>query len=286
MRCRLALTLAAMVVCQSLARGGESVRQAVISVETIPGEASAELTLLQQRLAERDRLQVEIDGLREATNTAAMILVDVEMLEVNLDKLHKLKLDAEPGVQFSAEGMLQSLGPDGAKFIAKLKDNNVAKSLANPRVMTISGRAASMVQGGKVPTPAAPGGDPIGEHQEIGTRLDLFAEAMGNNQVRLRTNFRIGELVDGQHTMTADGRRVPIINSTGCETTCTTKLGEIAVLSGGVTERVESRTVMGIGVQDRVSRIGTWIVLQADDATNVAGREVRVRAASHEAPLK
>jgi Flp pilus assembly secretin CpaC len=164
---------------------------------------AAKRALLEEKLAELARLQIEVDALRAATRTPSMIVVHVELLEVSRTKMRRLGLDVEDlkGRGFTparfdtaakeAEGTIRiESGPGVEEFIKALKENGVAKTLAEPTIATVSGRRSVIRVGGEFPMPVPP---ESAEVRTWGTELDVLAEALGNNRVRLNLRLELSE---------------------------------------------------------------------------------------------
>src|SRR4029078_4443318 len=85
--------------------------------------------------------------------------------------------------------------PNGIlRFMDALKQNNVAKLLAEPTVVVVSGRPGSFNVGGEFPIPAKDGSKAAVEFRKFGTQLDLVALALGDNLVRLEVRTRVSEI--------------------------------------------------------------------------------------------
>jgi hypothetical protein len=214
-------------------------------------EALRDHELLRQKLAERDRLQREIDELRITTQTPEQIVVHLEMLEVNLTALRGLGLDfagqTENGFVQSSVAELLGAGElrdfshgagDVAALLETLKQNDLARTLANPTVAMISGQPATWYTVAEYPVPAPPGSDDAVEFREVGTRLEVFAEALGDNRVRLRVNPRISR-IGNSASLEINGVSVPSLNVREISTVCELSFGETAVLNGLVERRTE-----------------------------------------------
>jgi pilus assembly protein CpaC len=252
--------------------------------------STADSELLNKKLAELDRLQKEVDELRKSTNTPAQILVKVQVLEINQTKLEKLDIDCacfEYGKTETAKVADSGAPCRDVKTVAAFLNspravkqcnveletcadktafagladtmikNNVAKVLAEPTIVVLSGRPASFNVGGEVPVPAA--GNEEVQFINYGTQIDLTAESLGNNKVRLHVRPRISEL-DTAHAATVDGNQIPGITVRQCNFCSETEFGKSIIVSGLVEQRTEScRT--DAGVESRVQEINLAVIV-------------------------
>lgn len=237
--------------------------------------------LLEEKLAELARLQAEIDALRAETRTPSMIVVNVELLEVSRTKMRRLGLDVHDftggsvapasfdGAFEEANGVVRmESGPGVAEFIKALKTNGVAKTLAEPTVATVSGRRSVIRVGGAFPMPVPP---ESAELRKWGTELDVLAEALGNNRVRLHLRLELCEPSD-EGAVVVDGRKIPSLKSRAVDTACELQFGETLVLGGLVQERIESEVRDGKPVE-QVDEVEMLTVLRAESVEDM--EEVR-----------
>jgi Flp pilus assembly secretin CpaC len=329
MRRQLALTLVALVACPSSARSGEEdatiapaphelrgpllpavadesrevvrLASAVESGALTPeppqpvaeGAAatrSEAQLLLEQKVAELERLRADIDELRIMTGTPQLFYVNIEVLEVSRTKMRKLGMDlatfsnglpvSSPPREFFSG--LQSLGHTkvARSFIDSLKENNLAKSTANPCIVTLSGRPATMQLGGTFPVPAAPGAASAVEFQEYGTKITIKPQSLCNDRVRLEINPRLSEL-DPSHSIEINGQRVPGLRVTEISTATEMRLGETFVFGGLSTTRIEAHKFEGGRVEEVTNEIETWLVVSVEDVSKSAAAQ---RIAAPEPP--
>jgi hypothetical protein len=226
--------------------------------------------VLREKQHELARLQQEIRQLREETGTQQQIVVRVQMLEVSLTKLRRMKTD------FSVADLIGTT-QDGAQVVSKvgqaadsqaltgflewLKENNVARVLAEPQVMTMDGRPASVHIGGEIPVPSGCNKDAV-EHKNVGTQLDVVPISLGGNRVRLEMRARVSE-VDDSHSLTIGESRVPAFKVRQCATAIETAFGCSAVCNGLVevrTEAVKTET----GTRTERNEVALLLVVTAD----------------------
>jgi len=260
---------------QSAPPAGDALIPAVSGPVSTDATRDQQRLLLQQKSAELDRLQREVAQLRAATGTPQQILVKIQMLEVSLTKLRKLGVDfahaapyegvfgsspasllaniSNPGGSHSA---VRITGGDTFEFgivdaksafsgwLDALERNNIAKILAEPNLVVVSGRPGSFNVGGEFPLPANNDSKAVVDFRKFGTQVDVLASALGGNQVRLEFKARVCE-IDDNHAVEVNGFRIPRLNVRECDTATQMAFGQTAVLSGLVQQRTESHTVEG-----------------------------------------
>jgi hypothetical protein len=189
---------------------------------------------------------------------ASTVLLHVSVVEVSLSKLEKLGFDRVeliPGsfastaliahersgkdallsgnTHFSGSGcaMLKVDDPYFSIIKAMLKES-LAKVIAEPTLITESGRAASYHSGGEIALPTASGnGGHSVDYKQYGDRIDFCPMVVDKDTVRLELRGTISEL-DIQHSTKIDGTDVPGIRSSTFDTALEFKTGYVAVLSG------------------------------------------------------
>jgi Flp pilus assembly secretin CpaC len=253
-------------------------------VGVIDESSTANSQLLQQKLAELDRLQAEVDALRKATGTFAQILVRVEVLEVSLTKLKQLGVEipqSTAGVVAVPESIAKLRRPavyahpsaprvedvpsddSHAELVGLLKQNNIGKVFADPTLVVLSDRPASFLVGGQIPVPAAPGSKMALEFQEFGTRVDVRATSLGDDRVRLEVTARVSE-IDDSRAIEIQGRRVPGFHVRQCAAGFEAARGETVIIGGGSQDRVESVKLPDGRIEERHNEIATWYVVRTE----------------------
>jgi pilus assembly protein CpaC len=259
--------------------------------------------LLQQKLAQREQLQQEIDELSAATESWQQIVVRVKVLEVNLTKMRKQGVDlASFGLRnnfqafsgettgdlttYTQEASATPQPPCGAGACRKtpgtawdaLQDNNLARMIAEPTLVAVSGRPASFEVGGELPIPAGEGSGSACQFISFGTKLDVLALSLGGNKVRLEVRPRISEVCDDR-AMVADenGNKIPSLRVTQCDTACELEFGETAALTGLVTRRIVA-TKTEKGVQEEAQDVILLVVVTPEAVgTRVVQRVAEVK---------
>ncbi|MFO0012518.1 MAG: type II and III secretion system protein family protein [Planctomycetota bacterium] len=128
-------------------------------------------------------------------------------------------------------------------FIRALKQNNMAKVLADPTVVAIDGRPASFNSGGEFPILVPAGMGQVGvEFREYGTRLDFVAKVRGDGRIWLEVRPTISEIDPGR-SVTLAGTSIPGLRSRFVETAVELKAGETLALAGLLQMRTEAESV-------------------------------------------
>lgn len=243
-----------------------------VASRPVPTGRDAAKSLLKDKLAERDRLQREIAALRETTNTPEQVLVRVKLLEINLTKLRRSGIDfSAPGRgRIDAADLARRLSSGAGANIANdqpelwalvdaLAKRNLGKVLAEPSVVVTGGQPASLSVGGEFPIPQ-PGPNGGCKIQKYGTQLDVAANSIGDNRVRLEVRPRVSE-IDASNGVIVAGQHVPALTVREFDTAVEMEFGKSFVLSGLVKQRLES-AVTASGVQtDEVQEIALVVVV-------------------------
>lgn len=84
-------------------------------------------------------------------------------------------------------------------FVNALRENNLARLLAEPNLVAISGQTATFLAGGEVPIPVAQGGSTTGavtiEYREFGVRLAFTPTVLGSQLMRLHVMTEVSDAV-------------------------------------------------------------------------------------------
>lgn len=125
-------------------------------------------------------------------------------------------------------------------FLEALRRNNMVKILAEPTLVTISGRPASFNAGGEFPIliPSGLGTTSI-QFKEFGTRVDFVPIVLGNGNIRLETRPQVSE-VDEARGVTINNITVPGLRSRWVDTAVEMRAGQTLALAGLIQQRTES----------------------------------------------
>jgi hypothetical protein len=240
-------------------------------VQTSSQPKSAESALLEKKLAELDRLQKEVDDLRAVTRTPAMVHVRIQAIEVNLTCCERAGIDISALRQSQIVDAKNSPGDvdvpprtNGRNLNVltnSLEQNGFAKVLADPELMVTCGRPATFNVGGELPV-RTPDGNGV-EHRPFGTQVDLLAESLGNNKVRLHVRPRISE-IDTAQQIVVKGVKVPGVSVRQCDVTTELALGQSVILSGLTETRVKVARTDGENLEKR-EQVELVFVIAADE---------------------
>src|SRR5262249_33249707 len=80
-------------------------------------------------------------------------------------------------------------------FLQALRNEGIAKILAEPRLVTLSGRPASFLDGGEQAVPVPAGLGQVGvQFEEFGTRLNMLPVVLGNGKIHLEVEPEVSTL--------------------------------------------------------------------------------------------
>lgn len=190
------------------------------------------------------------------------VLLHVKVLEVSRTKLRTLGFDwAEiNGNDFITQGVSGLLSNVGATtggpatvrfgivdgnnqfygFLEALRQNDLAKLLAEPTLTTLNGRPASFNVGGEVPILVPQGlGNVAVEYREFGTQVDFVPIVLGNGVVRLEVRPQITE-VDNTLSVTANNVNIPGFRQRRADVGVEMKAGQTLAIAGLVYTKTES----------------------------------------------
>jgi hypothetical protein len=184
------------------------------------------LDLLTRRQAQLDALEQQVSALRRLTHTEQQIQVDVRMIEVPRSKLDSAGINVS-GSKISdksdASGHITLLGNspldrttaaadanrDCLKNLADLEAQGIAKNVASPTLITVSGRPAFFQSGGEFPYPQPrPGQEPGIEFKRFGIQVDLVAISLSTEKLRLEVKTRLSQRDDAS-SVEIHGVKVP-----------------------------------------------------------------------------
>ncbi len=193
------------------------------------------------------------------------ILLHVKVMEVSRTKLRKLGFDwaafsGADGLIQSASGIIVSGGAPGAVtssgaetlaatvvggdsffgFLEALRQYNMVKVLAEPTLVTVSGRAASFSSGGEFPilVPQSLGTISV-EYREFGTRVDFVPIVLGNGRVRLEVRPQVSE-IDPARSVTINSTTVPGLRTRWADTAVEMNAGQTLALAGLIQNQTEA----------------------------------------------
>ena len=121
-----------------------------------------------------------------------------------------------------------------------LRQDNLMKVLAEPNLVTVSGRPARFLSGGEFPilVPQSLGTTSI-EYKSFGTELDFVPIVLGNGRIRLEVRPRVSE-IDNTRSVSVGAVTVPGLRTREVETGVEMQAGQTLAIAGLVQSRVES----------------------------------------------
>jgi pilus assembly protein CpaC len=121
-----------------------------------------------------------------------------------------------------------------------LQENRVAKILAEPNIVAVSGRPAQFNVGGEIPivVPQSLGTATI-EFKPFGTQIDFLPIVLGNGNIRLEVRPRISE-IDEARSVVVQNFTIPSLTVREVDTAVEMKAGQTFALAGLVQEKTET----------------------------------------------
>ncbi|MCC6126583.1 MAG: pilus assembly protein N-terminal domain-containing protein [Pirellulales bacterium] len=185
------------------------------------------------------------------------VLLHVKLMEVSRTKLRRCGMDwsnvSGGGTITSTVGDIASSVSEPATFTFSLisggdtfaavldclRQDNLLKILAEPKLVTQSGRAASFNSGGEIPVPVPQSlGTVTIEWKKYGAQVDFVPIVLGNGKIRLEVRPRVSEL-DTARSITIQGTLIPGIRSRDADTAVELTAGQTLAIAGLVSSREE-----------------------------------------------
>ncbi len=201
---------------------------------------------------------------------AQQVLLQVKVMEVSRTKLRSLGTDflalAEDGgyVASTVSGMLAGvtggaadavnnlsgrtfqfgLVDNGDRFFGildLLQQRNIAKVLAEPNLVAVSGRPAMFNAGGEFPilVPQSLGTVSI-QYRKFGTQIDFVPIVLGNGLIRLEVRPRVSE-IDDTRSVVINSVNVPALKVREVDTGVEMKAGQTLAIAGLVQTRIDNQ---------------------------------------------
>jgi len=193
------------------------------------------------------------------------ILLHVRVMEVSRTKLRALGFDfakvtgnnlvvsGVSGLIASvADGAVSTSGDETFAFnvvdgssaffgvLEALRQDQLMKILAEPTLVTVSGRPAFFQVGGEFPilVPQSLGTVSI-EYKKFGTQVDFVPIVLGNGRIRLEVRPRVSE-IDNTRSVTINSTTVPGLRTREVDTGVEMTAGQTLAIAGLVQTRVEA----------------------------------------------
>lgn len=259
----------------------EQLERVLRKLETLePGDDEAALRakarglsdiILTRKEAQVDCLLAEIERLRRLTDQPQSVLLKLVAIEVRRDLLGDLapQLDEllggrqrspsevargdtlpagfiRPASAAAAAGFrILDSNPFDHPLIERLREKRILKVLAEPSLVSATGRLASFVDGGSFPIEATTAeGSRTVLYKPFGTQLEFIATARPGNRLRLQTKFELSE--KQVPSLFSFGSKVPELTTRGINTEIDLLAGQTAVIAGLVSRRKPSRFLQDV----------------------------------------
>lgn len=214
---------------------------------------------------------------------AAELILEVEILEVNRSKAERLGLDlgsysvsagVPAGTPIPLSGSIRGAVRNTAVLTIPsatlnfYKQDVDAKTLANPRIRVLSGKAAKIHIGDRVPLRAAVIQDATGQvrttydYKEIGIKLNAEPVVHLDNSVSVKVGLEVSSLGQNIGTPTEPAYSIGTRNA---ETFMLLRDGETAIL-GGLIRDDESRTKVRVPLLGDIPLVGS-LFTSSDDTS-------------------
>jgi pilus assembly protein CpaC len=127
-------------------------------------------------------------------------------------------------------------------FLQALRTEGVLKLMAEPRLVTMSGRQASFLSGGEQAIPVPAGLGQVGvQFEEFGTRLNFVPVVLGNGRIHLEVEPEVSFLDPASGTIIG-GTTVPGRTTQRVRTTVELEAGQTFVIGGLIQRQVQATT--------------------------------------------
>jgi pilus assembly protein CpaC len=140
-------------------------------------------------------------------------------------------------------------------FLQALEQEGVAKVLAQPRLVTLSGNPASFLEGGEQAIPVPAGLGQVGvQFEEFGTRLNFLPIVLGNGRIHLEVEPEVSRL-DAAAGVVIAGATVPGRATQRIHTTVEMETGQTFVI-GGLIQKITNAQANKVPVIGQVPFLG------------------------------
>jgi pilus assembly protein CpaC len=128
-------------------------------------------------------------------------------------------------------------------FLQALRDDNLLKIVAEPKLVTMSGTPASFIDGGEQAVPVPAGLGQIGvQFEEFGTRLNFLPIVLGNGRIHLEVEPEFSTL-DPANGVSIEGTVVPGRDTHRAHATVEMEPDHTLVIGGLIQKQVTASTV-------------------------------------------
>lgn len=213
----------------------EQLRVKIAAIEKNQAEA-----LLAKKEKELALLQSEVERLRKLARREPQISLSFHVLQYSREKLNQSEV---PNIATLLPNLSEKVNvpilKNSNEILALLHDlrkRNLVNVLAQPTIITVSGRPASFHSGGEIPTLKASADQTAIGYARFGTEIDAVPIVTGDDKVRLEVRIRVAE-IDTAKSVTVGDHTVPTLRARMLDTAAEMRLGETLVL-GGMAEKL------------------------------------------------
>ena len=218
-----------------------------ISMIDIPAPAPAGEVLLQVRFAEVDRAAAQQFGFNFMSfpGSPLKVLGSTSTQQFGPPRFGGFDTSTGGGAAFTFSDLLNVFvfRPDvelGA-LIRALQQNNLLQILAEPNLLTQTGKEASFLAGGEFPFPVLQGGGASNAvtiaFKEFGVRLNFTPTLMDDGRIHLKVRPEVSAL-DFANALTISGFTVPALSTRRVETEMDLGDGQSFAIAGLVDDRL------------------------------------------------
>jgi hypothetical protein len=172
-------------------------------------------------------------GKPEANGSNKQVRVELKLLEIDLAKLRAAECDCDALKKLKlSQGSFNVIdNPAHVEAIVKaLGNDGVAKTLAEPTLMTVSGQTVTYIQGGEIPVPNALTNSI--EYKPVGAQIKVRPIICDRGTIRLEVNNQFSETT-GEGCVDENGNRIPRLHTCCMETGIQLEPGHTAIVCGG-----------------------------------------------------
>ena len=185
-----------------------------------------------------------------AIKAAEQVMVEVRVIEVNRTALKDLgvNLNAHNASHFSllsGSGIIDNVSPQGTlniggsihgvsveATVTALEQKGLARTLAKPNLIAMSGEEASFLAGGEFPYPVPNGPQQVTiEFKSFGVKLNVTPYVQPNGEIKLKVAPEVSEL-DPRHSLQIDGVVLPSLTERKASTVVELKDGQSFAVAG------------------------------------------------------
>ncbi|MEI9966063.1 MAG: type II and III secretion system protein family protein [Caulobacteraceae bacterium] len=216
----------------------------------LSGEAST-LTAAQRAEAIAERYAPKAVSNQLRIDAAQQVMVEVRIIEVNRNALKDVGVNLNAhntsSISFSSgqSGLLSNQSPQGTlnlsghigsmsidATIQALEQKGLARTLAKPNLLAMSGEEASFLAGGEFPYPVPAGPQEVSiEFKPFGVKLNVTPEVEPNGMIKLKVSPEVSQLDPSNH-LTIGGFDMPSLIERKASTTVELRDGQNLAIAG------------------------------------------------------